>query len=48
MKSLLKAVLDLGKLARPGFELVVEVTDLNFEVLVMEAFGGNMAYIYCY
>ena len=33
VNSLLKAVLDLGKLARPGFELVVEVTDLNFEVL---------------
>ena len=43
----MKAVLDLGKLARPGFELVVEVTDLNFDVLVAAALGGSVACICC-
>ena len=43
----MKAVLDLGKLARPCFELVVDVTDLNFDALVAVALGGSMACIYC-
>ena len=49
MKSLVKAADLVGKFGRPPgcFELVVDVTDLNFAVLVTAALGGNIPYC-CY